>query len=106
MYILEISNTLAHLITNPFQNESCSNRFKTNCLKFLVELSNQIKRLPMDENRIIAKMNVLDKKLLKILAIHLYPLSHWLFSFRMLLLIFSLMSKMINGELFMHLQKT
>ena len=47
-------NALAHLITNPFQNEICSNRFKTDCFKFLVELSIQMKkRLPMDENEII-----------------------------------------------------
>ena len=55
---------LAHLITNSFQNESCSNIFKTDCFKFLVELSIQMKkRLPMNENGIIAKMNVLDAKI-------------------------------------------
>ena len=57
-------NAVAHLITNLFQNESCSNSFKTDCFKFLVELSIQIKkRSPMDENEIIAEMNVLDAKI-------------------------------------------
>ena len=53
----------AHLICNPFQDESGTKRFKTDCLKFLIELSNQIRqKLPLDENGLIAKMNVLNPK--------------------------------------------
>ena len=55
---------LAHLISNPFQDDSFTNRFKSDCLRFRIELSIQMKkRLPLEENGIIPKLNVLDIKI-------------------------------------------
>ena len=56
-------NALAHLIREPFDKVT-EERFKTDCLKFLVELCNQIrKRFPLNEDSLIAKFNVLDPKI-------------------------------------------
>ena len=51
----------SQLLNNPaLQDESCTIRFKSDCFKFLIELSLQMKkRLPLDENGISAKLNVL-----------------------------------------------
>ena len=47
-------------LNDPLQDESCTIRFKSDCFKFLLELSLQMKKsLPLDENGIIAKLNVL-----------------------------------------------
>lgn len=51
----------AHLIQVPFPDSQTEKRFKSDCLKFMVELCAQItKRFPFDENNIIAQMKVLD----------------------------------------------
>ena len=48
------------VLNDPLQDESCHIRFKNDCFKFLLELSLQMKKkLSLDENRIIAKLNVL-----------------------------------------------
>ena len=50
----------SQLLNDPLQDESCTIRFKSDCFKFLSELSLQMKkRLPLDENKIIAKLYVL-----------------------------------------------
>ena len=55
---------LAHLINQPFQDENGTKRFKADCLRFLIELSNQMrKKLPLEENGLIAKLNVLNPKI-------------------------------------------
>ena len=47
-------------LVTQLQDESCPIRFKSDCFKFLLELFLQMKkRLPFDENGIIAKLNVL-----------------------------------------------
>ena len=47
-------------LNDPLQDESCTIRFKSDCFKFLLELSLQMKKsLPLDENGIIAKLNLL-----------------------------------------------
>lgn len=54
---------MVQLINDPLGNESSVKRFKTYCLKFLVELSNQIrKRFNFSEDGVIAKLNVSDPK--------------------------------------------
>ena len=54
---------MAQLINDPPRDEAFIKRFKTDCLKFLVELSNQIKKkLNFDENGLIAKLDILDPK--------------------------------------------
>ena len=51
----------SQLLNDPLQDESGTIRFKSDCFKFLLELSLQMKkRLPFDENGIIAELNVLD----------------------------------------------
>ena len=51
----------SQLLNDPLQDESCTIRFKSDCFKFLLELSLQMKkRFPLDENGITAKLNVLD----------------------------------------------
>ena len=55
---------MAQLIKGPIRDEALVTRFKTNCLKLLVELSVQIKkRFNFNENGVIAKLNVLDPKI-------------------------------------------
>ena len=47
-------------LNDSLQDESCTIRFKSDCFKFLLEISLQIKkRLPLDENGTIVKLNVL-----------------------------------------------
>ena len=54
----------SQLLNDPLQDESGIIRFKSDCFKFLLELSLQVKkRLPLDENGIIAKLNVLDTEI-------------------------------------------
>ena len=60
MYTLEDNVFLSYSMTPPVQDKSCTIRFKSDCFKFLIELSLQMKkRLPLDENGISAKLNVL-----------------------------------------------
>ena len=52
----------AHLIAEPFKEE-VDKRFKSDCLKFLIELSNQFRnRFCFDEDSVTAKLAVLDPK--------------------------------------------
>ena len=54
---------MAQLIKDPLRDNALVKRFKTDCLKLLVELSIQIKkRFNFNENGVIAKLNVLDPK--------------------------------------------
>ena len=51
----------SQLLNDPLQDESCTIRFKSDCFKFLLKLSLQMKkRLPLNESGIISKLNVLD----------------------------------------------
>ena len=56
--------SMTRLIKQPLDNETITRRFKSDCLKFLVELCNQIrKRFPFGEDGVIAKLKVLDPKI-------------------------------------------
>ena len=54
----------SQLLNDPLQDESCTIRFKSDCFKFLLELSLQMKkRLLLNENAISVKLNVLGIKI-------------------------------------------
>ena len=51
------ARTIAYLHTNPFKDAAIEKVFSNNCLKFLIELSCQIKkRFQLDESSITAKL--------------------------------------------------
>ena len=55
--------TMAYLLKNPFNEHSVLIQFKSDCLKFLVEVSSQIKSVfDFDEDGVLAKLNILNPK--------------------------------------------
>ena len=59
---LYLGQYFSQLLNDSLQDESC--RFKSDRFRFLLELSLQMKkRLPLDENGMIAKLNVLGVKI-------------------------------------------
>lgn len=70
--------TMAHIIKNPLHVD-IDTRFRILCLRFLVELCDQIrKRLVMDENSQLAKFNVLDPRIssnIKMSPLSIIPLA-------------------------------
>lgn len=73
---------MAHLAKEPLHDPAYTNRFKTDCVNFLVELCVQIrKRFPLNDDSVIASFKVLDPEVAKNITVSPASICHLALSF-------------------------